>query len=98
MAEEAVAETQRELDQATRRFNDYERADAKRTEEAKAAKAKAKKLRTKRDKDATTLQVRIWCFLCHTQARAGTPRMDAAAYLAVETGHLWQRRQQKCFC
>lgn len=55
-AEDGVAETQRGLDGATRRFNDWERANAKRSEEAKAAKAKAKKLRVKRDKDAASLQ------------------------------------------
>lgn len=56
-AEAAVAKSQRALDGATKRFNDFERADAKRTEESKAAKAKAKKLRTRRDKDAAALQV-----------------------------------------
>ena len=52
-----MTKSQRALDGATKRFNDFERADAKRTEESKAAKAKAKKLRTKRDKDAAALQV-----------------------------------------
>jgi hypothetical protein len=52
-----VTKSQRALDGATKRFNDFERADAKRTEESKAAKSKAKKLRTKRDKDAAALQV-----------------------------------------
>jgi hypothetical protein len=56
-AEAEVAKAQRTLDGATRRFNDFERADARRTEESKAARAKAKKLRTKRDKDAAALQV-----------------------------------------
>jgi hypothetical protein len=64
-----VVKSQRALDGATKRFNDFERADAKRTEESKAAKAKAKKLRTKRDKDAAALQVCLVLAPTHTQHR-----------------------------
>lgn len=90
-----MAKSQRALDGATKRFNDFERADAKRTEESKAAKAKAKKLRTKRDKDAAALQVCSSAASAHVQSCWRQP-LFPTAHLTATVRHTWHRARLHC--